>query len=207
MLSAGRIISKKPRQFQLHRAVFVRYVLPSSWEEPLNVAASGKSLQTLQKRVSESEHDFTSDTGITPYHCRRKLRPPTTSRWEWSSKPTTRATPPQSASPRWWAWRGSDCASVWMGATTATTSGGWWTRRTSSPSARVRRTGTCCSLHWVRETEEKEEGAEALVYFSLHSTSCGSSWQRIRSHSIIYLHLLTEYFSFRILALDLFLFN
>lgn len=159
MLSAGRIISKKPRQFQLHQAVFVRYVLPVCVRNSWMLQPVGKTSKTLQKRVKETEHYFPSDFGIMPYliTCRRKLRPPTTSRWEWSSRPTTRATPPQSASPRWWAWPGSDCASVWMGATTATTSGGSWTRRTSSPSARVRRTGTCCSLRWVRETEEEEE--------------------------------------------------
>lgn len=51
MLSAGRIISKKPLQFQLHQAVFVRYVLPG---RELNLLKKQKQKQKTRpcKRVS-----------------------------------------------------------------------------------------------------------------------------------------------------------
>lgn len=77
-----------------------------------------------------------------------------TSRWGWSSKPMTHAIPPQFVSPQWWVWPGFACVSAWTGATTAMTSGGWWTPLIFSLLARVRRTETCCSRRWVRQSGE-----------------------------------------------------
>lgn len=169
MLSAGKNIWKKHHLYRLHQAVFVRYVLlgsfhilamlqsvPShviSWVHGILTGVVNPAQATgLNNDFHAAIREVLTATCVCdcPFISRLESLPPMTSKWEWSLKLTTHAIPPRSASPRWWVWLGSVCACVWTEVTTATTSGGWWTPLTSSPSAPARRTGTCCSRHWVR---------------------------------------------------------